>query len=124
MNLYSWRKDFNTILGQGEIMGIFNKSISKTNLEFETTGLNPVQVRLLKSLNALLIHLTSTKNEGEFFDESAEVLRICASLIQSANFVKTHSQKDKIDYAGQVLEYSLDVLQEYINQARLHQYDN
>ena len=93
-------------------------------LEIKTVGLTEAQKRLLKSLNALLGYTIQTDDEAEFFNGSAEALRICASLIKQSHFIENLSPFDDIPYAEQALEYSIDVLQEHINASKVIQYDN
>ncbi len=97
---------------------ILNDSIITINTEELTAH----QVRMMKTLNTLIQHVLSTEDEGEYFESSAEVLRICAALIKQANFCK--GVKSDIPYGEQVIEYSMDILQEHINSARVVTYDN
>ena len=94
-------------------------------LTIDTTGLDPGQVRSLRSLVFILQHIMQTDNEEEFFNGSAEALRIYASSLWHSKFI-TSPPKDSNDipYAEQALEYSIEVLQEYINTAKIIQYDN
>ena len=101
------------------------KPANKNNLtiEIDTTEMTQAQVRMLKTLNAVLSHVLVTENESEFFENSAEAMRICASLLKKANFTSDMVAND-IPYAEQVLEYSLDVLQEHITNSKVVSYDN
>ena len=102
---------------------VTRKRKNKT-LEIETEGLDQEQIRLLKSLNCLLQYVVKTQNESEFFSGSAEALRICASLIKRSQFIEGLHRADNVPYAEQALEYSIDVLQEYISTSKVIQYDN
>ena len=53
-------------------------------LELDTTDLSPQQVRLIKSLTTMLHHVLVTENEEEYFEGSAEFMRMCASIIKQA----------------------------------------
>ena len=49
---------------------------------------------------------------------------MCASIIKQARFTEQLKGKDNIPYAQQALEYSMDVLNEYITNAKVVSYDN
>lgn len=95
----------------------------KNQIEIDTTELTEANKRLLKSLNHLLVHVLTTDSEQEYFDGSAESIRIAASIIKQAKFVEGF-KADNIPYGEQVLEYSLDVLQEHIEGSKVVSYDN
>lgn len=91
-------------------------------ISMDTSELSPKQCRLIKSLNAYLANVLSTDNESEFFDGSAEVMRLCASVIKCSSFVE--DKKTTIPYAEQALEYSLEILHENIESKKIVQFDN
>lgn len=95
----------------------------KVYIEIDATELTAAQIRMLKTLNTMINHVLITENEGEYFDGAAETIRMCASLIKQANFVHDMKAND-IPYSEQVLEYSLDVLQEHMNMSKVVSYDN
>ena len=92
-------------------------------IKFDTEKLGPNQIRLLKSINALLAQVVATEDEGVFFESSAELMRTCASLIQQSRFAETLIHMDDIPYAEQALEYSLELLQEHMSQSNVVNYD-
>ena len=93
------------------------------NFVIDTSELSQSQVRLIRTMNSLLLGVITTDSEAEFFDDSAELMRICASLIKQSNFAESLIDND-IPYADQALEYSVDVLQEQISTSRVVAYDN
>ena len=95
----------------------------KTLIELDTAGLNPATVRQLKSFINMMTHVLSTDQEGEYFDGSAEAIRLCASLIKQARFVDEASFNSSIPYEEQALEYSLDVLAEHVANSKVVTYD-
>jgi len=95
---------------------------NEVTISVDVTALSATQVRLLKSLNAMIKHVVSTDEEGEFFDGSAECMRICASLIKQAKFIEAFKAED-IPYAEQALEYSIDILQEQMSAHKVVSYD-
>lgn len=92
-------------------------------IEIDASGLTPQQIRLLRTLNTVIAHVVKTDDEEQYFEGSAEFMRICASLIKQSNFTEQLKSND-IPYAQQALEYSMDVLHECITNAKVVTYDN
>lgn len=78
-------------------------------IKLDVEQLTPVQVRLLKSINALLTNVMTAEEEAEYFESSAELLRHAAEFIKAANYPKSHRT---MDYAEQAVEYAVDFLNE------------
>ncbi|MBC7712127.1 MAG: hypothetical protein H7177_02240 [Rhizobacter sp.] len=93
-------------------------------IEIDGNELTPQQVRLIKSLNTMIAHVLLTENEEEYFEGSAEFMRMCAALIKQARFTEELKDQSNIPYAQQALEYSVDVLQEYVTASKVVNYDN
>ena len=93
-------------------------------IEIDGSELTPQQVRLIKSLNTMLTHVLLTDSEEEYFEGSAEFMRMCAALIKQARFTEELKDQSNIPYAQQALEYSVDVLQEYVTSSKVVTYDN
>ena len=93
-------------------------------IEIDGSELTPQQVRLIRSFNAMLTHLMLTENEEEYFEGSAEFMRTCAALIKQARFTEKLKDQNNLPYAQQALEYSVDVLQEYVTASKVVTYDN
>lgn len=93
-------------------------------IEIDGSELTPQQVRLIRSINTMLAHVLVTENEEEYFEGSAEFMRMCAALIKQAHFTDKLKDVNNIPYAQQALEYSLDVLQEYVTTSKVITYDN
>ena len=96
---------------------------SKVQIELDATEMTPAQIRMIKTINVMLAQVITTEDESEYFEKSAEAMRLCASLVKQAHFA-TDLQFDGIPYADQALEYSMDVLFEHMNNAKVVQYDN
>ena len=96
-------------------------SPKKKSLEIKIEDLNPQQVRLLKSINSMLTHIMTTKEEDEYFDGSSELLRLVASAIKKANFSKTD---ENIKYGQQALEFCVDTLTDQVYEENVIKYDN
>lgn len=95
---------------------------NKIIINFDESKLSPAQVRLIKSLNALLLQNMTTQNESEFFDTCAEMMRVCAGMINQSTFPK--EAEGEIPYAKQAIEYSIDILQEHVEENTVVRYDN
>jgi hypothetical protein len=105
-------------------MGLFANRDRKLSLEIDTEMLHPSQVRLIKSINSLLLHLLVTDDEAEYFESSSDFLRLAASAIKESHFPQENEPLDKIDYSHQAIEYAIDLLQEAINKKEIKNLDN
>lgn len=103
-------------------MGEIKQDGNKIVINFDESRLTPAQVRLIKTLNALLLHNMTTPNEAEFFETCAEMMKVCAGMINQASF-STGAPGD-IPYAKQAIEYSIDVLQEQVDDDKVTRLDN
>ncbi len=90
-------------------------------LKVETHDLSPMQVRLLKHAHTLLIHVLAAETEEEYFEASSQLLKQAAQVVKHANFAE--SNKGKIAYGDQAVEYSVDGLNEAM-EAGLFNHDN
>lgn len=96
---------------------------NKVYIELEASELTDQQVRLLKSINTMMEHVLTTDEESEFFEASAEAMRMCASLIKLSHFAG-ELELEGVPYADQALEYSMDVLNEHMTNSKIVHYDN
>lgn len=96
----------------------------EVTIKLDTKKLAPAQIRLIKSLNATLSNVLTTSEESEFFDMSAEFMRLCAAIINQSNFTSIVKKNAPIPYAEQAIEYSIDILQECVEQSKVVTYDN
>ncbi len=98
---------------------------TKLNLEFDTSEMSATQVRLIKTLTAALANVMVTEDECEYFEQSSEILRLCASIVQESNFSTiSAANKSSIPYGEQALEFALDNLTEQMAMAKVVKYDN
>jgi len=97
---------------------------NKLTFEINIKSLPPSKIRLLKSLIAELTLTMTTYKENEFFNRSAEFMRLCASAIQISNFSESQKYVSDIPFSQQALEYSIDILQEYMANEKIIQHDN
>lgn len=84
--------------------------------------LTTTQERTLNKITSLVKHMMTTKDEAEYFEASADVLKLVASAIKDASFAKDKSSA--IAYGTQALEYSIDNLTDYIQEEQIISYDN
>ncbi len=91
--------------------------VIKLNVE----ELTPTQIRLIKSLNALVAHVLTADDEPEYFEVSADFLKKAAELIKHAGFA---NQNKNMEYGNQAVEFAVDFLNESIDQQKLHNIDN
>jgi hypothetical protein len=101
-----------------------NKDNKQLLIKLDVAELSPSQIRLIKSINTLLVQVLTAPDETEYFEGSAEFLRTCAGAIKQSNFTETLKGKDGIPYADQALEFSLDSISEDISGAKLVNFDN
>ncbi|MBF0298714.1 MAG: hypothetical protein HQK51_08340 [Oligoflexia bacterium] len=89
------------------------------NLSINTKGLNEAQIRVIRMVNSVLLELLSSNNEAQFFEKSAELMRLSAITIKQSNFNNLNSEQSvighsldgpKIPYAEQAIEFSIDNL--------------
>ncbi len=105
-------------------MGLFTNRDKKLTLELDTEMLHPTQIRLIKSINSLLLHLLTTDEESEYFESSADFLRLAASAIKESHFPYENEVIDHIAYSNQAIEYALEQLQEIMSHQDLKSLDN
>lgn len=100
------------------------KASDKVKIEIDTKEMTPQQIRLLRTLNTLMVHVLQAEDEEQYFEGSAELIRVAASLITQAKFNEETKKQTSIPYAKQVLEYSMDILAEYMEDQKVVAYDN
>lgn len=93
-------------------------------IEIDGSDFTANQIRLIRSLTTMLTHVMITDNEEEYFEGSAEFMRMCAALIKQARFTENLKEAGSIPYSQQALEYAIDVLQEYVTASKVITYDN
>ena len=96
------------------------KNLKTISLKIDTSSLSPDQIRLLNSLYHSIYQTIMANDEEGFFEGSAESMRMCAALIRQSNFGRNRD----IPYSQQALEYSLEILREYIDDSKLITYDH
>lgn len=90
-------------------------------LKLNVEAMTSVQVRLVKSINSLMAHILTAEDESEYFDASAELMKKAAELIKQADFA--HQNKD-MNYGDQAVEFSVDFLNEAMDDNKVGNIDN
>lgn len=104
---------------------IFKKDKKENmQIEIETDNLSPEKIRLIKTLVAEMTKTLEAENERRFFTHSAEFMRLCACVIQKSKFVQINESLSSIPFNQQAIEYSIDILQEHLEQEKIVHYDN
>ena len=108
-----------------KMIPIFKKD-QKNNMEIEldTSNLSQEKVRLIKTIISEMTKTLTSDHEKKFFTHSAEFMRLCACVIQKSRFVQVNESVSSIPFNQQAIEYSIDVLQEYLEQEKVVHYDN
>ena len=102
-------------------MHSLNQKQNELVMKMETEGLTSTQVRLIKSVHALLATVVTADEEGEYFDASAELLRKTAELIKHSNYAIENKQ---IAYGDQAVEFAVDFLNESMDENKIQNMDN
>ena len=102
-------------------MHAHNQKVNEVTMKMNTEELTPVQVRLIKSIHALMANVLAADEEGEYFDASAELLKKTAELIKHANFAV---ENNTISYGDQAVEFSVDTLNEAMDEMSMNNIDN
>ncbi|MBT3980049.1 MAG: hypothetical protein HOE90_01775 [Bacteriovoracaceae bacterium] len=89
-------------------------------LDLDISELTPHQVRLIKSLNTMITHMLTADAESEFFNASGNFMQICASLIKLSHFA---GDKNAIPYGQQAIEFSIDKLNELLENSDVVNWD-
>lgn len=100
------------------------KSLQNTNFEIQHKNLAPEQLRLTKSVITELTKMMETNTEEQFFHSSAELMRLIATAIEFSSFVDYQSAHSTIPFGPQAIEYSIDVLTDFMETNKHIQYDN
>lgn len=81
-------------------------------IKLNTEDLSPTQVRLVKTINAMMAHVLTCEEESEYFEASGELLRKFGELVKASHFAV---QNTEMDYGDQAVEFAVDFLNEEKN---------
>lgn len=102
------------------MQGLDNKEMELL-MKLDTEGLSATQVRLIKSIHALLASVVSSEDEGEYFETSAALLKKTAELIKHSEFA---IQNQAMSYGDQAVEFAVDTLNELMDENKIINLDN
>ena len=105
-------------------MSDLNKETKTIQIKLDVSELSPQQVRLIKSINTLLVQVLSAPDETEYFEGASEFMKQAASAIKQAHFVETAKGMSNINYGDQALEFAIDTLSENLSTAKIVNFDN
>jgi len=94
------------------------------NLKIEADELSESQVRLIKSINSLLVYNMTIDEEAEYFESSAQLLNLISLAIRESNFLQDHNKSDKKNLGNQAIEYALESLIEGSEKLHFYSLDN
>jgi hypothetical protein len=94
------------------------------NVEFDTTELNDKQIRLVKSICSMLNHVLTTDDECDYFDGSADLMKMVAGAVKQANFTTEAHSNNSIPYAEQALEFCMDMVADQMHGDGIIRHDN
>ncbi len=94
-----------------------NELLLKLNVE----EMSPTQIRLMKNITSLLTNVVSADEEAEFFDASSELFKKVAELVKHSQFAEKNRN---MNYGEQAVEFSVDNLNETLENQNLHNIDN
>jgi len=107
-----------------KMLKLSKNNMKNTNFEIQHKNLGPEQLRLTKSIITELTKMMETNQENQFFHSSSELMRLIATAIEFSSFVDYQSSISTIPFGPQAIEYSIDVLTEYMENNKHIQYDN
>ena len=105
-------------------MSDLSKDTKTIQIKLDVSELSPAQVRLIKTMNTLLVQTLTAPDETEYFDGASELMKVCASAIKQSHFPETAKGMKSINYADQALEYSMDNLAENLSSTKIVNFDN
>ena len=88
---------------------------AEKNVTLNTQNLTEKQLRILKQIHFLSIEAMKTDCEVEFFEKSSMLMQQMAKALMHSNFGGDDEFNfDKIPYAKQALEYSIENLEDLL----------
>ena len=93
-----------------------NKTQNELHLKINTEELSPKQVRLLKTLHALIANVVVADEEEEYFEMSAQLLKKTTEFIKNSQFAENNLH---MNYGQQAVEFAVDFLNETIDESNI-----
>lgn len=86
-------------------------------------SLGPQQIRLIKTCIIAMLDLSKTQDEDEFFNTSKELFQNLAAIMKHSQFQATAGKANRIAYAEQAIELSIEILSDELYTKKLNKYD-
>ncbi len=102
-------------------MSNLNQKNKEVTIQFDTEDMTQTQVRITKTISALVAQLLTAEDESEYFELSAELLKKAAEAIKHSHFA---IQNKDMCYGDQAVEFAIDFLNESVDQNKLGNIDN
>jgi hypothetical protein len=93
-----------------------------TEISTDTT-LAPQQIRLIKTCIVSMIELSNTENEDEFFTMAKDLFQGLAAIMKHSHFQNSAGKANRIPYAEQAIELSIEILSDELYNRKLKKYD-
>lgn len=85
--------------------------------------LAPQQTRLIKTCIISMLELSQTHDEDEFFNTAKDLFQNLAAIMKHSHFQSTAGKANKIAYAEQAIELSIEILSDDLYNSKLKKYD-
>jgi len=85
--------------------------------------LAPQQSRLIKTCIIAMLELSQTHNEDDFFNTAKDLFQNLAAIMKHSHFQTTTGKTNRIPYAEQAIELSIEILSDELYTKKLKKYD-
>ncbi len=85
--------------------------------------LAPQQTRLIKTCIISMLELSQTQNEDDFFNTAKDLFQNLAAIMKHSDFQNSAGKANKIPYAEQAIELSIEILSDELYTKKLKKYD-
>lgn len=85
--------------------------------------LSAQQTRLIKTCVISMLEISKTQNEDTFFNTAKDLFQTIAAIMKHSNFQNTEGKANRIAYAEQAIELSVEILTDELYSTKLKKYD-
>lgn len=85
--------------------------------------LAPQQTRLIKTCIIAMLEISKTQSEDAFFNTAKELFQNVAAIMKHSDFQSTAGKINRIAYAEQAIELSIEILTDELYSTKLKKYD-
>ncbi len=86
-------------------------------------NLAPQQIRLIKTCIIAMLELSKTNDEDAFFNTAKDLFQNVAAIMKHSHFQTTTGKANRIAYAEQAIELSIEILTDELYTKKLNKYD-